>query len=59
MSDLETEKADADLCHKNLYFVNLFWLMKRSLLSAIIVANCVSEISGERDTKKCTCSGFA
>ena len=59
MSDFDTEYADADRCHENLFLQSLFSLIKRSLLSATIVASCSSDISGNRETRKCTCSGFA
>jgi len=59
ISALDTEKADADLCQTKLPLTSLFSLMNRSELSATIVANCSSEISGDRETKKWTCSGFA
>ena len=59
ISDFETENADADCCHLKWPLESLFWLMNFSKLSAIIVARCCSEISGERDTRIWTCSGFA
>ena len=58
-SDFETENADADCCHAKFFLASLFALIKRSELSAIIVANSISEISGERETRKCICSGLA
>jgi hypothetical protein len=49
MSDFDTENAAADFCHEKLYFESLFLFIKRSLLSAIVVANCSSDIEGERE----------
>ena len=53
MFDFDTEKADADLCHLNLVLLSLFSLIKRSLLSATMVARSSSDIEGDREVKKC------
>src|SRR6185295_132730 len=58
-SDLETENAAADCCHEKFPRHNLFSLIKRAELSAIIVARTSSEYFGEREMSKCTCSGLA
>jgi hypothetical protein len=52
MSDLETEKADADCYQLNLPDTSLFLFKKRSELSAIMVANSSSDKVAERDTNK-------
>src|SRR3972149_10947005 len=58
-SDFETEKAAADSCQENLPALSLFSFMNLSELSATIVAKVSSDIFGERETIKCTCSGLA
>jgi len=58
-SDFETENDEADFCHVKFFLASLFSLIKRSELLAIIVAKTFSEILGERETRKCICSGLA
>jgi hypothetical protein len=58
-SPFDTEKADAVSCHENFPMHNLFWLIKFSELSAIIVAKSSSDNFGEREARKWTWSGLA
>jgi len=50
--DFETEKADAEFCHKNFPLTSLFSLIKSSELSATMLANFSCDIEAERETRK-------
>jgi len=58
-SDFETENADAESCHLNRVAHKLFSFMNLSELSAIDVNNDSSDVFGERDATKWTCSALA
>ena len=58
-SDFETENAEADACHVNRPGLSLFELINPDELSATMVSRVSSDKPGEREERKCTCSGFA
>jgi hypothetical protein len=58
-SDLETEKAAEEFCQANLPAHNLFSLINRFELSAMMEANVSSDMLGDRDKRICACSGLA